>query len=210
VIVKFDDAASEEAREAAAKAQGGRILDTIPQIGAALVELPSQATGDRTAAEKTDGLAAQPAIVRAEPNTATAADWTPNDAYYASKQWNLRKVGAPTAWNTARGADVRIAILDTGIQNGHPDISGKVVLEKDVVDGDNVAQAVHPHGTHVAGIAAARTNNSRGIAGACPSCAIIDVRISDSRGASTAWRIAKVHSEGPHLRRRQPRAGREH
>lgn len=186
-IVRFEPGASEAARDRAIAAIGGRVVDTIPALDAALVKAEAQGARDALATSRD----ASRAVRNVQANATARPDWSPNDRYFASEQWNLKRVGAPAAWDTARGGNVRLAVLDTGIQDGHPDLAGKVVLDTDFVDGDSTAQAVHPHGTHVASIAAAKTNNEYGIAGACPGCTIIDVRIADSKGASTAWRLAK-------------------
>ncbi|KPC77308.1 thermitase, partial [Thermoactinomyces vulgaris] len=66
------------------------------------------------------------------------------------------------------GSGAKIAIVDTGVQSNHPDLAGKVVGGWDFVDNDSTPQDGNGHGTHCAGIAAAVTNNSTGIAGTAP------------------------------------------
>lgn len=95
----------------------------------------------------------------------------PNDPLYA-KQWNLRQIHAPAAWAAgATGRGAVIAILDTGVDVAHPDLGAKIVLPKGVdcswvLDGPG-------HGTHVAGVAAASTDNGRGIAGVAPAAKVM-------------------------------------
>jgi len=91
----------------------------------------------------------------------------PNDSLF-SFQWGLKNNGqnggvvgadinAPEAWDICTGSStVKIGIIDCGVMKNHEDLTGKV-------EGDNTYHG--PHGTHVAGIAAAITNNRRGVAG---------------------------------------------
>ncbi|WP_320414886.1 S8 family serine peptidase [Kocuria sp. cx-116] len=153
-------------------------------------------------------LRADPAVEYAEPDRLAAASWMPNDVYMQSAQWaNTRSRGIdfPGAWDLARGNGQTIGILDTGITS-HPDLNSKVVTGRDFItptdlsvdgngrdanprdEGDRSA-AGHCgtgsparnsswHGTHVAGLAAAATNNNRvGIAGAAPGARIQPVRV---------------------------------
>ena len=97
----------------------------------------------------------------------------PNDPEFA-RQWGLKKTGFPEAWKRKTGREVQIAILDGGIDGRHPDLRGKIVAQRDLVDEDEVAEdSSFGHGTHVAGIAAASTGNGQGIAGGCPKCGIM-------------------------------------
>ncbi len=116
---------------------------------------------------------------------------TPDDPYF-SKQWHLTQINAPEAWDTetAAGKDVRIAIVDTGVDLTHPDLNVLSNLGKDYIGSlggaPNTAKngSDHegvPHGTACAGLAAAKTNNGQGVSASCWGCPIIPIRlISDS------------------------------
>lgn len=131
---------------------------------------------------------AQDFVEYAEPNHVYhALEFTPNDPYWSS-QWALPKIEAPKAWNLSRGSpNVIIAVLDTGVDYTHPDLKMKVLtdIDKDYVNNDDDAMDDHGHGTHVAGIAAAATNNNIGIAGVCPNCKILPIKILNSGGGGT-------------------------
>jgi hypothetical protein len=103
-----------------------------------------------------------------------AAD--PNDSCYhapcglpPTQQWGPQKIEAPAAWDVTVGsASVSIAIVDSGVDFGHPDLEANFGSQTDLTGlglGDRCTQSAPGHATHVAGIAAADTHNSRGIAG---------------------------------------------
>jgi serine protease len=105
----------------------------------------------------------------------------------APAQWGLNQIKAPAAWaRGARGAGATIAVLDTGVDLAHPDLSGKLVAGTDYVKtGDGCAgpQDENGHGSHVAGIAAASTGNGIGTAGVAPDAKILPVRVLDAGGS---------------------------
>ena len=119
-----------------------------------------------------------------------------NDPLFA-KQWALDQINAPEAWaRGARGAGTTIAVVDTGVDLGHPDLSSKIVAGTDFVpeageaDCPAGAQDENGHGTHVAGIAAAVTNNGIGVAGVAPDARIMPVRVLDAEGSGSPDDIA--------------------
>jgi subtilisin family serine protease len=111
-----------------------------------------------------------------------------NDPLFA-EQWALDQINAPQAWSRgAAGANTTIAVVDTGVDLSHPDLEAKLLPGADFVGGANNcpgAQDQHGHGTHVAGIAAAITNNGIGVAGTAPQAAILPVRVLDHEGSGT-------------------------
>jgi serine protease len=115
------------------------------------------------------------------------------------QQWGLTQIKAPAAWARGdKGAGVTIAIVDTGVDFGHPDLAGKLLAGIDLVKfvapsgigdpgitgpGCDGAQDENGHGTHVSGIAAADTNNGIGVAGTAPDAKILPVRVLDANGS---------------------------
>ncbi|QHT70247.1 S8 family serine peptidase [Rhodocytophaga rosea] len=99
---------------------------------------------------------------------------TPNDVYF-SAQWFLNQasdadIDAPEAWNINTGAySVTVAVIDGhGYELSHPDMAGKIVNPYDAVNNDNIPapeNAYANHGTPCAGLIAATTNNTTGVAG---------------------------------------------
>lgn len=118
------------------------------------------------------------------PTPALASDDTLFD-----QQWPLAQIKAPDAWAVSTGAGVNIGIVDTGIDLSHPDLAGKVVVSGNCIGGqcrDGGAQDGHGHGTLLAGIAAAVTNNGRGIAGVAPDAGLVIAKAVDDQGRGDA------------------------
>ncbi|MCA1842688.1 MAG: S8 family serine peptidase, partial [Actinobacteria bacterium] len=78
------------------------------------------------------------------------------------RQWGPQQIGAAQAWTVSRGAGVRIGVVDTGVDPTHPDLQGKVDQLVNCVGGGCGPGGAddNGHGTHVAGIAAAVTDNT--------------------------------------------------
>ncbi len=94
--------------------------------------------------------------------------------------WGVEKIGAPKVWNmNYTGANVSIAILDTGIDTNHPDlhVAGGVTF----VRGTKTYNDDNGHGTHVAGIVAA-LNNTIGVVGVAPNASLYVVKVLNRHG----------------------------
>ena len=115
----------------------------------------------------------------------------PNDPQYVA-QWGLTKIDAPGGWDESHGESVDIAILDTGINSSHPDLSSKIFISVNCTISSScpTQTTTDPdgHGTHVAGIASAVTNNSLGIAGVDWDGRLMSVKVlDDSGGGFYSW-----------------------
>lgn len=128
----------------------------------------------------------------------------PNDPYFGGvdpadftpQQWGPRVINAPQAWQegSATGCGIRVAVLDSGldIREGssgvHPDFacsSDKVLVMpgSDRVTGDSDPDDENGHGTHVAGIIGACTDNGTGTIGVAPDSTIVPIRVLDAAGS---------------------------
>ncbi|MGD2178702.1 MAG: S8 family peptidase, partial [Anaerolineae bacterium] len=121
----------------------------------------------------------------------SAASRYPTDLYYTN-QWSLERVSAPQAWAKSTGEGIVIAVLDTGADLDHPDLRSKLLTEvdRDFVNGDLTAEDDYGHGTHVAGIAAAATDNGLGIAGLGWDAEILPLKVLDDEGNGDAVALA--------------------
>ena len=115
----------------------------------------------------------------------------PNDPLWHDS-WALTKVRAPAAWKVTRGtAEVVVAVLDTGVDGDHPDLRGALVAGWDAVNEDADPNDDHGHGTLVAGVIAARSNNGIGGVGACSRCSVMPVKVIGADGTGTAADITE-------------------
>ncbi len=132
-----------------------------------------------------------PETLLAEPDyLVQAADTIPSDPGW-NLQYGLVKIRAPQGWDLSTGSSaVTIAVVDTGVDLTHPDLSAKIIGGYDFVNNDPVAQDDNGHGTHVAGIAAAITDNRIGIAGVSWGARIMPVKVLDSSGNGTFAGVA--------------------
>ena len=132
-----------------------------------------------------------PNILLVEPNYHLyATDTFPNDPNL-NNQYGLTAIRAPQGWDTTTGsAAVIIAVVDTGVALSHPDLAGKIVAGYDFVNNDEIAQDDNGHGTHVAGIAAASSNNGTGIAGASWGARIMPIKVLNANAGGSFSNVA--------------------
>jgi serine protease len=91
-------------------------------------------------------------------------------------QWALARHGFPAAWDVTTGAEARVAVLDTGVDASHPELAGKI-LTAESIDGTDPRVDSDGHGTHVAGLACASTDDAVGVAGAGWGCRLHVVKL---------------------------------
>lgn len=185
VLVKYQPG-SELSRMAYASSMGFRSVRPLPGLGIEKIQLGS---GQRMEAVMAD-LRARPFVVAVEPNYVLRTAFSPNDPLHAN-QWALEKMSAYPGWDLGQGSSsIKIAIIDTGVDLDHPDLSAKIVPGFDFVNNDSVADDDHGHGTHCAGIAAASTNNGVGVAGIGFSCSIMPIKVLSASGAGSTSNVA--------------------
>ncbi|WP_238613476.1 S8 family peptidase [Candidatus Oscillochloris fontis] len=134
-------------------------------------------------------LARDPLVVYAEPNYRRVLLRTPNDKVLP-QQWGLHNIQAFEAWDISTGAAIVIAVLDTGVDAKHNDLQGQILSGFNAFTGSNDSNDDNGHGTAVAGLIAANTNNGEGIAGICWGCKILPVKVLDSRGGGDDASVA--------------------
>lgn len=187
VIVQFKAGTPAVARTMILQNHGLSIKGAIFGTDVLVVQGRGKSVPDLVAA-----LGLNPNVVYAEPDYIAMVDFVPNDPGW-SNQWGPQKIADPQAWDVTQGSSgVMIGVVDTGVDLTHPDLAAKVRadLGYNFVNNTTSAQDDNGHGTHVAGIAAAITNNNTGVAGGCPGCSIVPVKVLDANGSGTYSAVA--------------------
>jgi hypothetical protein len=110
------------------------------------------------------------------------------DDPYARLQANVRALDVAEAHVISRGAGVRVAIIDTGIDTRHPDLAGRTQLTRNYIDDDDTTFRADRHGTQVAGLIAAAANNGIGTVGVAPDVKLFAYKACWQPSASSAGR----------------------
>ncbi len=181
LLVKFGSTQNEQIDQAV-RTIGAKVVQKLKRISVSRLQLPASLSVEQGMQK----LAQLPFVRYVEPNYVLKALGNPNDPKF-NQQWGLEKIAVQRGWGRQTGsAKVVIAIVDTGVDLDHPDLKQKIVAGYDFVDRDNSADDVGGHGTHCAGIAAASANNGTGIAGVCPNCSIMPIRVLGPWGGSAS------------------------
>jgi subtilisin family serine protease len=208
LVVGFKPTATDQQQEKAVKKAGGTIADKIDSIDGALVSVdPGEV--DSAAQE----LARQRTVQYVEPNYVVHSNRLPDDHLFG-EQWALHNVGqnggtagadihATDAWELTTGANVTVAVIDTGVDYTHGDLSPNIWnnpsdppngvdddhngFVDDTHGADFVSEDANPmddagHGTHVAGIIGAKGNNGAGIAGVNWDVKVMALKFLDKDG----------------------------
>jgi len=229
VLVGFESDVSAADQQKILKAVGADEKKSFKKIHGSLAHV---ASGDVDAAIAQ--LSNDPRVRYAEPNHVITIDALPNDPAFANT-WGLNNTGqtingtrgtpdadidAPEAWNTTTGsANVTVAVIDTGVDWTHPDLSSQIWLNPgencagcrtdgidndgngfvddwhgwDFANNDNNPMDDHGHGTHVAGTIGAAGNNGVGVAGINWNVRIMPVKFLNAQGSGTdAGAVAAV------------------
>ena len=108
------------------------------------------------------------------------------------RQWGVTRLAGETTRAAASANGTIVAVVDSGIQANHPDLAGHLVPGVDLINPATGARYDgYGHGTHVAGIIAAATNNARGVSGIAPDARLMSVRVLDSTGAGWSSTVAQ-------------------
>lgn len=203
LIVTLSPAAEPDAPEAEARAVGG----SVRSLGGTLRLVTVPEGRERDAADR---LLAVPGVRAVEPDR--MRPWAdvpdePDDPLFA-RQWSHEQVRIASAWERSVGSrSVRVAVIDSGVHGGHPDLAANVVEQVDLSNGTPVPQPLGSdndscgigHGTQVAGVLGAAGDNGIGIAGAVWRVGIVDLAVSSEategscRGAADSAVLSALH-----------------
>ena len=165
---------------------GGTLEQAIPEIHAYLVGVEPEQRAEVLASLQSSAAVAS---ASKEP-IAEAFDTSPDDTDWP-QQDGLRVAGFPKAWDVTQGSSkIVVAVIDTGVDANHPDLRGALVPGWNFIGNNANPSDDHGHGTAVAGVIAARSNNHVGGAGVCWRCLVMPIKALDSKGSGDDTLIA--------------------
>jgi len=157
------------AEQALVRGLGGEIRYSYWLVPAVAASIPEAAV---------EGLLRNPNVTAVEPILRVYAVDAELD-----NTWGVERIGAGTVHGAENlGTDVKVGIIDSGIDYTHPDLEANYAGGHDFVDGDDDPMDVYGHGTHVAGTACAE-DNGFGVVGVAPECALYSLRVLDDAGS---------------------------
>ncbi len=184
-LISFAPGTPDAERLAALASMQAELVRWHPEIGVAEVLFGAGLTNAVT------GEALSPYVTSVAPDIRVSGAYLSNDPYLLDPvaSYAPRAIGLPDAWDQSRGAEeIVVAVLDSGLALDHPEFAGRIKPGWDFVNDDETPEDEHGHGTHVAGIIAAAIDNRAGIAGVCPNCSIMPVKVLDkTNSGSWAW-----------------------
>ena len=195
VLVKYRSTIA--AANASISIAGASVAGSLDQIRTKLVKLPQGMTVEQAVAQ----LKGDPNVAYVGPKHIVRLCIEPDDECFYDDffgiywQWGLYDadnpdagIQAPDAWDIETGSpNVTIAVVDTGVDSYHEDLWEKIVPGRNCIDGadpDNYEDD-HGHGTFVAGVAAAMTDNWIGVAGVSWGSKILPVKVIAANGEGT-------------------------
>ena len=194
LLVAYEPGTSEEAEKTVVRRSGARTLEDLPGevrlvFFPAIRRQASEVARERALARALEYLGHRAVVEAVDYNYLREPYFIPNDPRL-SNQWGLTSTRFRGAWNAAKGDGAKIALVDSGVYSKHPDI-GRIIAQRDFVEGDAVADDAYGHGTHVTGIAGALTNNGKGVAGGCFECGLLIAKVMGPIGFTTDSRIVQ-------------------
>jgi len=188
MIIKFHPVTAQADRNSVFQGLNLEVIDQLTSLNAYLVKTPGQFI--EAEIEMASMMAG---VLYAGPNyTVRACVTLPDDPLYGY-QWHYPQIRLPQAWSITTGSsDIRIAVLDTGVDAGHPDLGDNVAVASgyNFIDDNSDTNDFNGHGTHVAGTIGANTNNNEGVAGVMWDCTIIPVKVLGDNGTGETWQVA--------------------
>ena len=186
-VVKFRQKMTTESVIYLAQTAGADVNKFSTRTNNAVIEFKPGTDSD----EIIQSLRANPAVEYIEPNFKVKNNYTVSDQRSKDQQ-GLAVANLAKAWDITFGdPKVIIAVIDTGIDLGHPDLKNKLVPGYNIItQGKTPPKDDNGHGTHASGIAGAETNNKIGIAGTAPNCKIMPIKALDAKGSGDIYNVA--------------------
>lgn len=176
-----------------------------------VLKLTLAESGKEKVLEAIDILETRDDVYCVEPDYYVTAASTPNDPYYSGNQWGLHStygINAPSAWDYTTGSsDILVGVMDTGINYSHPDLQNRINISlsenfSEDPNGTSTFNDTDGHGTSIAGIIGAQTNNNIGMSGVCWDVSLVSLKITEADEAPVSSMIDAVNyakTKGIHI-----------
>jgi subtilisin family serine protease len=168
----------------------GDVGDAFAQLESLMVVQfdPNSASVDSAMA----ALGGVSSVAEVSPSGIYSVAFTPNDPEFP-QQWGLAHINCPDAWDTTVGDPmVTVAVIDTGCDLSHPDLSAQYQQGFNFVSPGSQPQDDFGHGTHVGGTIGAIGNNGNQVAGVTWRCRLLPVKALDSTGHVVGISVAQA------------------
>ncbi len=159
LMIKLVDGLSTNEQRTLIESNGGAEVSSIPSLRLHIIEIPTNDSSLILVNYQNDQR-----VERVELNKVRKAEGFPGDLFYPL-QWWLPQIGWESVFGTLQPAGAAIvALLDTGVNAAHPDLAGRLIPGTSLLDGSAGLSDPNGHGTALAGIVAALTDNGAGVA----------------------------------------------
>jgi thermitase len=213
ILLKFKPGVSQKAQDQITNEHALEVLDTIPHINVHRIKV-----NPNSKEHVIEALSHNPRVEFVEPNYTAQTQMVPNDPLYGAvpPQWALPKIGALAAWDITSGDGTVVAIIDSGLYMQHEDLQGQIWVNADEIPGNGIdddtngfiddvngwnfnfmvsnadLSDVVGHGTGVAGVGLAATNNSKGIASLAWKNKIMPIKVITDVGGASYFNIGQA------------------
>lgn len=205
MIVGFKKGLTPQARTAKLNKFGLSQVETIADLGLEVAEMPVgkfQATAFRMMSDPDIYYVEEdfytiwlvnrvaPVLPTLKAVTSTLPSFHQLNATAGEIPWGIARVSAQQAWKKTKGAGVRVAVIDTGVDCSHPDLAANCATGFNAFDKKKAPLDDQGHGTHVAGTIAA-VADGKGVVGVAPLATIVPVKVLDAKGGGRLTTIIK-------------------
>lgn len=191
IVIRYKENIQETKKESIASANDTQVSKDLPHS-----RLKILSVNPAKREKAIENLKKDPDVEYVGHNFATGISSTPNDPVYP-QQWHLNKINAPSTWSSHEGGPaIKVAVVDTGInynlaEFGLVENGGRVIKGRDAYNGDDDPMDDNGHGTLVAGVMGAKTNNGVDVASVDWNAQIIAVKVLASNGTGGSAELAE-------------------
>jgi subtilisin family serine protease len=193
VIVMFDDKADEKT----VKDAGGKVVKGMTMLPGIVATMSKDEINSLKKNSKIASISMDYKVsILGKPTSPPGKNKDKPEEAYKELQWGVDRIDAEKAWGSSTGSGVKVAVVDTGINYNHPELTGAYVSGYDFVNNDYDPWDDNGHGTHCAGVIAAYQNfglddeDQAGVVGVAPGVSLYGVKVLGSDGSGWTSDVA--------------------